>query len=62
MTDRPALATSPKPMTPWDEDTRALLEKIEVVYSFCMQRRHMRYVDLEGYQPGPHTAPENRPT
>lgn len=38
-----------------DEDTRALLEKIEVVYSFCMQRRHMRYVDLEGYQPGPHS-------
>lgn len=38
-----------------DEDTRALLEKIEVAYAFCMQRRHMRYVDLEGYEPGPHS-------
>ncbi len=36
-----------------DADTKALLEKIEVVYCFSMQRRHMRYVDLEGYEPGP---------
>ncbi len=36
-----------------DDDTKALLEKIEVVYSFSMQRRHMRYVNLEGYEPGP---------
>jgi len=36
-----------------DEETRALLEKIEVTYAFSMQRRHMRYVDLEGYEPGP---------
>ncbi len=35
-----------------DEETKALLEKIEVVYSFSMQRKHMRYVDLEGYEPG----------
>jgi taurine dioxygenase len=35
-----------------DEETRTLLEKIEVAYAFCMQRRHMRYVDLEGYEPG----------
>ena len=35
-----------------DEDTKALLEKIELAYAFCMQRRHMRYVDLEGYEPG----------
>ncbi len=38
-----------------DEETKALLEKIEVAYAFCMQRRHMRYVDLEGYQPGPYS-------
>jgi taurine dioxygenase len=36
-----------------DEDTRSLLDKIDVTYAFSMQRRHMRYVDLEGYVPGP---------
>ncbi|MEH6570750.1 MAG: TauD/TfdA family dioxygenase [Halioglobus sp.] len=36
-----------------DSDTKALLEKLEVAYSFSMQRRNMRYVNLEGYQPGP---------
>jgi taurine dioxygenase len=36
-----------------DDDTKTLLEKLEVAYSFSMQRRHMRYVNLEGYQPGP---------
>jgi taurine dioxygenase len=36
-----------------DDATKQLLEKIEVAYSFSMQRRHMRYVDLEGYEPGP---------
>ncbi len=36
-----------------DDETKELLEKLEVVYSFSMQRRHMRYVDLEGYEPGP---------
>ena len=35
-----------------DDDTKQLIEKLEVAYSFSMQRRHMRYVDLEGYQPG----------
>ena len=35
-----------------DEGTKALLEKIEVAYAFCMQRRHMRYVNTEGYEPG----------
>lgn len=35
-----------------DDDTKALLEKIQVTYAFSMQRRHMRYVDLEGYEPG----------
>jgi len=34
------------------EETKALLEKIEVAYAFCMQRRHMRYVNTEGYEPG----------
>lgn len=36
-----------------DDSTKQLLEKIEIAYSFSMQRKHMRYVDLEGYQPGP---------
>jgi taurine dioxygenase len=36
-----------------DDMTRSLLEKIEVAYAFSMQRRHMRYVNLEGYKPGP---------
>ncbi|MCB1843651.1 MAG: TauD/TfdA family dioxygenase [Halioglobus sp.] len=35
-----------------DEDTKALLEKLEVTYAFSMQRRHMRYVDVDGYEPG----------
>ncbi len=38
-----------------DSDTQALLEQIEVTYAFSMQRRHMRYVDLEGYEPGPYS-------
>ncbi|RLQ20572.1 TauD/TfdA family dioxygenase [Seongchinamella sediminis] len=38
-----------------DEDTKALLARLEVAYSFSMQRRHMRYVDLEGYEPGPYS-------
>jgi taurine dioxygenase len=36
-----------------DDDTKALLEKIEVAYKFQMQRRLMRFVDVEGYEPGP---------
>jgi len=35
-----------------DAEMRELLAKIEVTYAFSMQRRHMRYVDLEGYEPG----------
>jgi taurine dioxygenase len=35
-----------------DEQTKTLLAKLEVVYSFSMQRRHMRFVDMEGYEPG----------
>ena len=38
-----------------DAETQALLEQIEVTYAFSMQRRHMRYVDLDGYEPGPHS-------
>jgi taurine dioxygenase len=38
-----------------DSETQDLLEKLEVAYSFSMQRRHMRYVNLEGYKPGPHS-------
>jgi taurine dioxygenase len=38
-----------------DDETKALLEKVEVTYAFSMQRRHMRYVDLEGYEPGPYS-------
>lgn len=41
-----------------DDDTKALIEKLEVAYTFSMQRRHMRYVDLEGYEPGPY-SPKN---
>ncbi|KEQ17441.1 TauD/TfdA dioxygenase family protein [Endozoicomonas numazuensis] len=36
-----------------DQETKDLLEKIEVAYTFSMQRRNMRYVDVEGYEPGP---------
>ncbi len=38
-----------------DDETRGLLEQIEVTYAFSMQRRHMRYVNLEGYEPGPYS-------
>lgn len=38
-----------------DDDTKVLIEKLEVVYSFSMQRRHMRYVNLAGYEPGPNS-------
>ena len=38
-----------------DAETKGLLEKIEVTYAFSMQRKHMRYVDLEGYEPGPYS-------
>ena len=39
-----------------DDDTKTLISKLEVAYSFSMQRRHMRYVDLDGYEPGPHLS------
>lgn len=36
-----------------EDKTKELLEKLEVAYSFSMQRRNMRYVKLDGYEPGP---------
>ncbi|MDL2198081.1 TauD/TfdA family dioxygenase [Halopseudomonas aestusnigri] len=38
-----------------DDKTRELIARLEVSYAFSMQRRHMRYVDLDGYEPGPHS-------
>ena len=38
-----------------DEETKSLLEEIEVTYAFSMQRKHMRFVNLEGYEPGPYS-------
>jgi taurine dioxygenase len=35
-----------------DKETQQLLHNIEVTYAFSMQRRHMRFVDLDGYEPG----------
>jgi len=31
------------------------MQNIEVAYTFSMQHRHMRYVDLDGYEPGPYS-------
>ncbi len=36
-----------------DDKTKALLENVEVAYQFNMQRLKMRFVDVEGYEPGP---------
>ena len=41
-----------------DAEVQEKLQDLEVVYSFTMQRRHMRYVDLEGYEPGAY-SPRN---
>lgn len=41
-----------------DAEKQALLEKLEIVYCFAMQRRNMRFVDMTGYQPGP-KSPKN---
>ena len=38
-----------------DDDTKALLERVEVAYRFNMQRRDMRFVDVVGYEPGPNS-------
>jgi taurine dioxygenase len=36
-----------------DETTKRQISEIEVVYKFVVQRRQMRFVDLDGYEPGP---------
>ena len=36
-----------------DDTTKARIADIEVAYQFNMQRRKMRFVDVEGYEPGP---------
>ncbi|NQX87308.1 MAG: TauD/TfdA family dioxygenase [Halioglobus sp.] len=38
-----------------DAGTQALIEQLEVTYTFSMQRRHMRFADLVGYEPGPYS-------
>ena len=38
-----------------DDATKAKLEDIEVAYTFEMQRKKWRFVDLTGYEPGPHS-------
>jgi taurine dioxygenase len=38
-----------------DEETRSLIQDLEVTYAFSMQRKHMRFVNLEGYEPGPYS-------
>jgi len=35
--------------------TKRRLEGLEVAYRFNMQRREMRFVDVAGYEPGPHS-------
>jgi taurine dioxygenase len=36
-----------------DDDTKEKIADLEVAYQFNMQRRQMRFVDVEGYEPGP---------
>ena len=38
-----------------DETTKQQIADLEVAYRFEMQRIRMRFVDLEGYEPGPHS-------
>ncbi len=38
-----------------DPETQRRLEGLEVAYRFTVQRREMRFVDLAGYEPGPHS-------
>jgi taurine dioxygenase len=41
-----------------DEATRRRIADIEVAYRFNMQRKKMRFVDISGYEPGPHSPRE----
>lgn len=36
-----------------DDATRQRIDGLEVAYVFNMQRKHMRFVDTRGYEPGP---------
>ena len=36
-----------------DTEMKSRIAKLEVAYKFVAQRRQMRFVDLEGYEPGP---------
>ena len=38
-----------------DDATREQISNIEVAYRFNMQRKAMRFVDVTGYEPGPHS-------
>jgi taurine dioxygenase len=38
-----------------DAATQEQIAKIEIAYRFNMQRREMRFVDVTGYEPGPHS-------
>jgi taurine dioxygenase len=38
-----------------DEGTKTLIANLEVAYQFNMQRLNMRFVQHEGYAPGPHS-------
>lgn len=39
-----------------DDETKQKIANLEVAYQFNVQRRKMRFVDLEGYEPGPKLA------
>lgn len=36
-----------------DDKTKALIEQLELVYTFVMQRKHWRFVDTANYEPNP---------
>jgi taurine dioxygenase len=38
-----------------DTETKGRIASLEVAYRFNMQRRDMRFVDVTGYEPGPHS-------
>jgi len=38
-----------------DDETKEQIDGLKVAYRFEMQRRKMRFVDLNGYEPGPHS-------
>jgi taurine dioxygenase len=38
-----------------DDATKKQIRNLEVAYQFNMQRKEMRFVDVTGYEPGPHS-------